>query len=97
MQCKDSDVFALESSVEKILNKGDWKGLKEIENELSVSDENNYKSWLSRKKDQFQNEQSEELFYKDLMDRMCSLFPMKYRKSEEAASVKYARNIGHND
>ncbi len=39
MKCKDSDVFALESSIEKILNTGEWKGIKEIETELKQPEE----------------------------------------------------------
>lgn len=99
MKCKDSDVFALESSIEKILNNGSWKGINEIGSELSTSGENSYKRWLTRNTQQFNTEQSEEIFYEELMDRMCNLFPMKYKKRKEMdnSTVKYARTMGHND
>lgn len=91
MNCKDSDVFALESSVEKVLNNGDWKNVKEIEKELSR--EESYREWTKKRKEQFMNEYSEEIFYKNIMDRMCSLFPMKYMKNEEAdpKKTRYSR------
>lgn len=95
MKCKDSDVFALESSIEKILNTGQWKDIHEIETELKNSEERKYKSWYTRKNDQLSSEHSEELFYKELMDRMCKLFPMKYR--HDTKSALYARTIGYND
>lgn len=95
MKCKDSDVFALESSIEKILNNGQWKDIEEIESELKSSDEDKYLNWFKRKNEQLSMEHSEELFYKELMDRMCKLFPMKYRHDNN--SSLYARTMGHND
>jgi hypothetical protein len=98
MDCKDSDVFALEASVEKVLNNGDWKNVKEIEKELSKSNEDSYMKWVKKRKDSFINEYSEELFYKDIMDRMCSLFPMKYTKNDEIdpKKTKYGRTSNFN-
>lgn len=95
MKCKDSDVFALESSIEKILNSGQWKDIKEIETELKSSEENKYKSWFQRKNNEFNTEHSQELFYQELMDRMCKLFPMKYK--HDTKSSVYGRIMGHND
>ncbi|MCT4542006.1 MAG: hypothetical protein N4A63_00520 [Vallitalea sp.] len=94
MKCKDSDVFALESSIEKILNSGQYKDIKEIETELKSSEEKRYISWFKRKDNEFSSEHSEELFYTELMDRMCKLFPMKYR--HDSKSAMYGRILGHN-
>ncbi|QUH29532.1 hypothetical protein [Vallitalea guaymasensis] len=93
MKCKDSDVFALESSIEKILNTGQWKDVKEIESELKSSEEVKYKNWFNRKNNDFNSEHAEELFYKELMDRMCKLFPMKYK--HDSKSAVYGRIMGH--
>ncbi|GMQ57705.1 hypothetical protein AN1V17_21000 [Vallitalea sediminicola] len=95
MKCKDSDVFALESSIEKILNTGQWKDIKEIESELKSSEEVKYKNWFNRKNNDFNSENAEELFYKELMDRMCKLFPMKYKHDDESA--EYGRIMGHHN
>ncbi|MCT4688677.1 hypothetical protein [Vallitalea sp.] len=95
MKCKDSDVFALESSIEKILNTGKWKDVKEIESELKSSEEVKCKNWFNRKNNDFNSEHAEELFYKELMDRMCKLFPMKYKHDNESAG--YGRIMGHNN
>jgi hypothetical protein len=95
VKCKDSDVFALESSIEKILNTGQWKDIKEIESELKSSEEVKYKNWFNRKNNDFNSENAEELFYKELMDRMCKLFPMKYKHDNESAV--YGRIMGHHN
>lgn len=95
MKCKDSDVFALESSIEKILNTGQWKGIKEIESELKSSEEVKYKNWFNRKNNDFNSEHAEELFYQELMDRMCKLFPMKYKHDRESSA--YGRVMGYHN
>ncbi len=93
MSCKDSDVFALEGSIDKILSKGGSKGIKEIKKELRACNEKDYNHWIKRRL-ATEEEVSEELFYSELMDRICSLFPMKYMRTEED---KYARTLSHND
>lgn len=92
MKCKDSDVFALESSIEKILNTGEWKDIKEIETELKRSEEQKYINWIQRKNESFNDEHAEDLFYLELMDRMCKLFPMKYK--HDSKSAVYGRVMG---
>ncbi|QUI20868.1 hypothetical protein HZI73_00440 [Vallitalea pronyensis] len=95
MKCKDSDVFALESSIEKILNTGEWKDIKEIETELKKSEEQKYINWIQRKNEHYKEEHAEDLFYQELMDRMCKLFPMKYK--HDTKSSVYGRIMSLSD
>ncbi|NLL69735.1 MAG: hypothetical protein GX238_01235 [Epulopiscium sp.] len=75
MDCKDSQVFALESYIEEILNQGGWKEPKEIATALHKV------KGINQIQLKTMVEFSEELFVENLMDRLCNLFPMKYEKS----------------
>ncbi len=82
MNCKDSDVFALEGYVEKALSSGEWKDSSALGKSIkSIQDESYQNKILCRSvRYHFSEEYAEEVFMDNVMDRLCTLFPMKYKK-----------------
>jgi hypothetical protein len=93
--CKDSHVFALEGSVETILNQGGWKDSNQIYNCLKELKENQA---IDAKKIELYGKEFddslEEVFVDEVMDRLCVLFPMKYQRQSfcfESSKFFYKR------
>ena len=88
MKCKDSDVFALERYVDQVLTTEGWKNSLEIDTAIKSMRDEQYHSWFLKNPDTFmKTEQSEELFMDDVMERLCQLFPMKYKKQSIEKSL----------
>lgn len=95
MYCKDSEVFALENSIENVLNHTKWKNAEEISRELVQENDDKFKQMIKRNQS-LREEYAQELFMDDIMERLCTLFPMKYQSDERNANgeKKYKRING---
>lgn len=85
--CKDSDVFALEAYVDTILSQGDWKDCCTIKEELQSFDGSILKKELRNLDENILKEE----YIETIMDRLCTLFPMKYQKQPRIKQC-YKRN-----